>query len=89
MSSTVENMLWSLSFALMGAIAGVVLVIVASAFIPKIVDRLTPNIDEQMELARGNQAVAQYFGRVSAATILGVSIVIAAAILAGIVAGLH
>jgi len=29
---------------------------------PRLIDRLTPNIDEGKEIARGNLAVAQYFG---------------------------
>jgi hypothetical protein len=50
---------------------------------------MTPNIDEDKEIARGNVAVAQYFGRVVAASIIGVSIVIAAAVGCGIIAALH
>jgi len=46
--------------------------------------RLTPNIDEEKEIARGNRAVARYFGRLTAAAIVGISIVIAAAIIGGI-----
>ena len=64
------------------------LVLMASAIVPKMMNRLTPNIDEEKEIARGNVAVAEYFGRVVGGCIIGVSIVIAAAILGGILAGL-
>ena len=52
-------------------------------------DRVTPGIDEHKEIVRGNQAVAEYFGRLVSAAILGVSIVVAAAVLGGILAALH
>ena len=57
--------------------------------LPKIMDRLTPNLDEEKEIARGNVAVAQYFGRVVAAGIIGMSIIVAAAVLGGLIAALH
>ena len=55
--------------------------------IPGMIDRLTPTIDEQKEIVRGNQTVAQFFGLVSGAVIIGVSIVLAAAVLGGIQSG--
>jgi hypothetical protein len=54
-----------------------------------LIDRLTPNIDEQKEIVRGNSAVAEYFGRVAGATIIGLSLVVAAAVLGGVIAALH
>lgn len=89
MSDAVINIGWAVIFAVVGTIIGVVLVLVASAFLPRLIERMTPNIDEGKEIARGNVAVAQYFGRVVAASIIGVSIVIAAAVLGGILAALH
>jgi uncharacterized membrane protein YjfL (UPF0719 family) len=89
MIDTIWNIGWSLVFALIGGMVGMVLVMVATLFIPRIVDRLTPNIDEQKEISRGNTAVAEYFGRLVGCAILGVSIVIAAAVLGGILAALH
>ncbi len=89
MADTVLNLIWSIVFSLVGGIAGILLVLASTAFIPRLVDKLTPNIDEQKEIARGNQAVAEYYGRVVAAVILGVSVVIAAAVLGGVIAALH
>ena len=40
-------------------------------------------------MLRGNRAVADYFGRIVAASIIGISIVVAAAVLGGIIAGLY
>jgi hypothetical protein len=87
--AVLANMGWALLFSLLGGMVGVGLVMASSALLPWFINRLTPTIDEEKEMARGNQAVADYFGRVVAASILGVSIVVAAAILAGIIAGLY
>jgi uncharacterized membrane protein YjfL (UPF0719 family) len=52
--------------------------------VPKIVNRLTPNIEEEKEIVRGNQAVARYFGGIVQAVIIGMSIIIAAAVFVGL-----
>jgi hypothetical protein len=89
MMETIHNIGWSIVFSVVGGLIGLVLVMVASCVVPRLIDRLTPNIDEQKEIARGNGAVAEYFGRLVSAAILGVSIVVAAAVLGGIMAALH
>jgi hypothetical protein len=77
---------WAIVFMAVGGIGGIALVVAASALLPKLLNRITPHIDEEKEIVRGNVAVAQYFGRVVAAGIIGTSIVIAAAVLGGILA---
>jgi hypothetical protein len=89
MVETIRNIGWSLVFSVVGAVIGMILVLVSSLIIPWLLDRLTPGIDEHKEIVRGNQAVAEYFGRLVSAAILGVSIVVAAAVLGGILAALH
>ena len=89
MSEVAQNMGWALVFSVLGGLIGIAMVMAASMVLPKLVERMTPNIDEDKEIARGNVAVAQYFGRVVAASIIGISIVIAAAVLGGIIAALH
>lgn len=89
MIETIRNISWSIVFSVVGGLLGMVLLIVASYIVPRVIDRLTPNIDEQKEIARGNSAVAEYFGRLVSAAILGVAIVVAAAVLGGIMAALH
>lgn len=89
MNEVMTNIGWAVVFATVGALVGIALVLVAAAVLPRLIDRLTPNIDEEKEIARGNTAVGEYFGRVVSASILGMSIVIAAAILGGIMAALH
>lgn len=89
MIETIHNIGWSIVFSVVGGLLGMVLLIVASFIVPRVIDRLTPNIDEQKEIARGNSAVAEYFGRLVSAAILGVAIVVAAAVLGGIMAALH
>jgi uncharacterized membrane protein YjfL (UPF0719 family) len=89
MIETIQNIGWSIVFSVVGGLLGMVLVLMASVVVPRLVDRLTPNIDEQKEIVRGNGAVAEYYGRLVAAAILGVSIVVAAAVLGGVMAALH
>ena len=89
MSEVLTNIGWAVIFSVVGGVIGVALVLLASLFLPRLIEHMTPNIDEDKEIARGNVAVAQYFGRVVAASIIGVSIVIAAAVGCGIIAALH
>ena len=89
MAETMSNLGWSVIFSLVGGLVGMVLVLVSSAFVPRLMDKLTPNIDEEKEIIRGNTAVAGYFGRIVAACIIGLSIVVAAAVLGGIISALH
>jgi len=89
MIETLNNIGWSIVFSVVGGVIGMVLVISSSLVLPGLIDRMTPNIDEQKEIARGNLAVGEYYGRVVGSAILGVSIVVAAAVLGGIIAALH
>lgn len=89
MTDAIINIGWAVVFSIVGGIVGVALVLAASAVLPKLIDRFTPNLDEGKEIARGNVAVAQYFGRVVGASIIGVSIVAGAAVLGGVIAALH
>lgn len=89
MTETLYNIGWSLVFSIGGAVIGIILVIASSLVLPVLINRMTPNIDEQKEIARGNSAVGEYFGRVVGSAILGISIVVAAAVLGGIIAALY
>lgn len=89
MIETIRNIGWSVVFSFISGLVGMVLVLLFSLIVPRLIDRLTPNIDEQKEIVRGNSAVAEYFGRVVSATIIGVSLVVAAAVLGGVIAALH
>jgi hypothetical protein len=89
MVETLQNIGWSMVFSVIGGVIGMALVIASSLILPGLIDRLTPNIDEQKEIVRGNSAVGEYYGRIVGSAILGVSIVIAAAVLGGILAALH
>lgn len=86
---TFENIGWALVFTVVGGLLGVCIVLLASLVVPRILEKITPNLDEEKEIARGNRAVAEYFGRVTAACILGISLVVAAAVLGGFIAALH
>ncbi len=89
MQDVFVNIGWAVVFTVVGGTVGVLLILLATLFVPKILERLTPNMNEDKEIARGNQAVAEYFGRIVSATIIGISIVIAAAIFAGVMAALY
>ena len=84
-----QNIGWAVVFSFLGGVLGILLVLAASIVLPRIIERFTPNLDEEKEIARGNQAVAEYFGRVVAASILGVSLIVAAAVAAGVIAALY
>ncbi len=89
MQDVFVNIGWAVVFTVVGGTVGVLLILLATLFVPKILERLTPNMNEDKEIARGNQAVAEYFGRIVSATIIGISIVIAAALFAGVMAALY
>lgn len=86
MHEVAANIVWVVVFTFVGAATGIILIMLALAFLPRIIDKLTPNIDEEKEIVRGNQAVAEYFGRVVSAGIIGISMIIGAAVLGGIIA---
>jgi len=89
MMEVIHNIGWAIVFSVVGGLVGMMLVLLASVIVPRLIDRFTPNIDEQKEIIRGNSAVAEYYGRLVSAAILGVSIVVAAAVLGGVIAALH
>jgi ABC-type multidrug transport system fused ATPase/permease subunit len=89
MSEAFVNLGWAMLFSIVGGAVGIVLIMAATLVIPRFLEKLTPNMDEDKEIARGNRAVAEYFGRIVAASIIGVSIVIAAAVLGGIIVALY
>ena len=84
MGSHMQYVGWTVVIALLGGVLGIALVLVSSAFLPWFIGRMTPAMDEEKEIARGNIAAAEYFGRVVAASILAMSVVVAAAILGAI-----
>jgi hypothetical protein len=89
MMEVIHNIGWAIVFSVVGGLVGMMLVLLASVIVPRLIDRFTPNMDEQKEIIRGNSAVAEYYGRLVSAAILGVSIVVAAAVLGGVIAALH
>ena len=78
-----SDILYITLYTLLGSALGTFIILLVARYVPGLIDRLTPNIDEQKEIVRGNQAAAQFFGLVSAAVIIGGSIVVAAAVLGG------
>jgi len=88
MNETYVDMGWAVIYIVAGGIIGILLILASTMIFPRILNKLTPNLNEDKEIARGNRAVAEYFGRVVGSTIIAIGIVIAAAILGGIIAAL-
>lgn len=88
MLEVAQNLGWAIFFILTGSVIGILLVFAATALLPKILNKLTPSVDEEKEIAKGNVAMAQYFGRITSAGIIGVSVVVAAAVVGGILVAL-
>ena len=84
MAVSIDNMIVGAVFTLLGIVIGMIALVITAAFAPRLVNMLTPNIDEEKEILRGNVAVARYFGGVVQSIILGIAIIIAASIIAGI-----
>jgi hypothetical protein len=79
-----QDLGWVLLFTLATGLVGSFLFLFVGTLIPKFLNKLTPRVDEEKEIAQGNQAVATYFGMVVGACVIGVAIVVAAALVAGV-----
>ena len=79
-----DNVVVGAAFTFLAGAIGMVFMLAGVALVPRIVNLLTPNIDEEKEIIRGNVAVARYFGGIVQSVILGMSIIIAAALIAGL-----
>ncbi len=73
-----------LFYIVIGGAAGIIMMLLASFIVPKIMGHMTPNINEEKEIVRGNLAVATYYGQVTQAVIIAIGIIIAAAVIAAI-----
>lgn len=89
MNPPLTDITWAVAFVFLAALLGLVLLLIAIPLIHRLINRMTPHMDEPAEIARGNRAVADYFSRITGAAIIGVSLIIAAAVAAGIIAALH
>ncbi len=85
MPVSVDNIIVGVVFTVVGIVVGFVALTLTAVLVPRLVDLLTPNIDEEKEILKGNMAVARYFGGIVNAIIIGMAIIIAASILAGII----
>jgi len=74
----------AVAYTVMGGLLGMAMMSLAAFVIPRVVNKVTPNIDDEKEILRGNIAVGTYVGMVTAAVIIGMSIILAAAIIAGL-----
>ncbi len=79
-----DNVVVGIAFTAVGIVIGVISLVLTAVLVPHLMNMLTPNIDEEKEILKGNVAVARYFGGIMQAVIIGMAIIIAASILAGI-----
>ncbi|MBI4214457.1 DUF350 domain-containing protein [archaeon] len=80
----VDSVVFATLFTVLGVVIGFIAMLIATVGLPALINKLTPDLDEGKEIRRGNIAVAQYFGQVVGASIIGVAIIIGSAIIAGI-----
>lgn len=80
----IENITLAVIYTVLGGVLGVLLMALSAFIVSRIVDLMTPRINDEKEIAKGNLAVATYVGQITQAVILGISIIIAAAIISGI-----
>jgi hypothetical protein len=83
-ASFATNLGLGVGYSILCGILGICMMGLAAFIIPKIVDKVTPDIDDEKELLRGNVAMGVYTGIITAAVILGISIIVAASIIAGL-----
>jgi uncharacterized membrane protein YjfL (UPF0719 family) len=79
-----DDLYSAIIYTFLGGLIGFICLVTSVLVIPKLLNALTPQIDEEKEILKGNIAVAQYFGRIIQGIIIGISIIIAAAIISGI-----
>ncbi len=75
---------WSVISTLSTVALGVACLFSLTIVMPRVLSRFTPHIEEEREIAAGNRAVAEYHGRIVSSLVIGVSIIIAVAIFAGL-----
>ncbi|MEM3399240.1 MAG: hypothetical protein QXP42_00200 [Candidatus Micrarchaeia archaeon] len=80
----ITNLLLAVVYTVVGAVLGMLFLSIATLIVPRIVDMITPKIDDEKEMLRGNLAVATYVAQITQAVIIGMSIIIAAAVIGGI-----
>jgi hypothetical protein len=78
------TILASVVYVLLAGVIGILFMALATFIVPHLVDRMTPRINDEKEIAKGNLAVATYVGQITQAVIIGMSIIVAAAVIAGI-----
>ena len=81
---SIDELSVELAYILIGAVVGIIVMSISSIVIPKLLNKMSRKIDEEHELVRGNLAVATYYGQIIHAVIIGISIIVAAAIIAAI-----
>lgn len=85
MIESLQTLGWVLAFTLAAGLGGVLIVLASALLLPRILNRFTPSIDEEAEIARGNLAVATFFGKLVSSSLIAVAIVVAAALIGGII----
>ncbi|MBS3061733.1 MAG: DUF350 domain-containing protein [Candidatus Diapherotrites archaeon] len=80
----IDDVIGAVVYTLLGGVLGLLLLLLAVLVVPRILYALSPKIDEEKEIARGNMAVAHYYGAIVQGVLIGFALIIAAAIISGI-----
>ncbi len=83
------SILWAALFAVLGGVIGIFLLLKFTCMVPRLLNNMTPDIDEEKEILRGNRAVSDYFGRLAGSVVLGASVIFAAAIFGAMLVALR
>lgn len=84
MAPELHGTIWGILYTVTAAGVGIFCLLLVAIILPKVLHSFTPQIDEEKEILRGNQAVAEYNGRIVSALIIGISIIIGIAIYVGL-----
>jgi hypothetical protein len=84
MAFVIDDALTAIGYTVIGGVIGIVFMAIGVVVLQFLAERLTKKIDDEKELLRGNVAVANYNGRIIEGMLIGMAIIIAAAIIAGI-----
>ena len=77
-------LLVEIAYIIIGGAVGIAMMLFASFIVPRIMGMMTPRINEEKEIVRGNLAVASYYGQITQGVIIAIGIIIAAAVIAAI-----
>ena len=84
MAFVIDDAIGAVAYTIVGGVIGLLFMMLGVYILPKFMDKITPKIDDEKEILKGNLAVGTYFSNIIGAMIIGLSIIIGAAIIGGL-----